>query len=411
MNRSRLMVFIACILVIGLGQAVATPTTPLDLAIAVENNNAFAVDLYGQLKTQPGNLFFSPESISTALAMTYAGARGETAAEMAKTLHFTQLPEILHPAMSALLHDLNATHDGYQLAVANALWVQSDFHLRDDFMNLESANYKSAIYSVDFKNAAEAARQQINGWVQRQTENKIKDLIMPGVLNSETRLVLTNAIFFKGAWMTSFLKEDTTVEDFHLSSTEIVKIPLMHLTDVFNYFDGGTFQMLELPYEKNELSMRIFLPKDANGLAALDESMRTNMKTCSRKEMSPRHVTVTMPRFRMEGRFDLKGTLQRMGMGQAFDEQRADFTGMAPRTEMQYGNLFIGAMIHKAYVDVNEQGTEAAAVSAVTIKHTRIVPKPPPPVDFRADHPFLFLICNNRFGDILFMGRMMNPSF
>ena len=406
------MVFIAWVLVIGLGPAVATPTTPLDLAVAVENNNAFAVDLYGQLKTQPGNLFFSPESISTALAMTYAGARGETATEMAQTLHFTLPPERLHPAMGDLMHDLNVTHDGYQLAVANALWAQNDFHLRDDFMNLESAKYNSAIYSVDFKNAAETARQHINGWVERQTQNKIKELIMPGVLNSETRLVLTNAIYFKGVWVTPFPIEVTRVEDFHLSSTEIVKIPLMHLAGVFNYFDGGMFQVLELPYEKNQLSMRIFLPKDVNGLAALEESMRTNMKTCSRKEMSPWHVTVTMPRFRMEGRLDLKGALQAMGMRRTFDETLADFTGMASPDQISHGNLFIDTVIHKAYVDVNEDGTEAAAATALQI------PAPPmvmgqglPSVTFSADHPFLFLICDNRSGAFVFMGRLINPSF
>ena len=397
---------IACLLLPCLAWAAPDPST------VVQDNNAFAVDLYGQLKTRPGNLFFSPESISTALAMTYAGARGETASEMAKTLHFTLPPEQLHPAMGALMHGINAPHDGYQLAVANALWAQKDFPLLGNFMTLEKNHYNAAIYGVDFKNATEAARQQINSWVEQQTANKIKDLIAPKLLTRDTRLVLTNAIYFKGDWQAKFKKEDTKDEDFYVSSTQTIKAPLMHRTGSFNYFDDGTLRALEIPYKDNKLSMILFLPHALDGLPSLEQSMTpAAMQEWLRKLRPTETAVVTMPKFKMEIQFGLKDTLQAMGMGQAFDEKRADFTGMESREEMQRdGNLFVGAVIHKAYADVNEQGTEAAAATAVVMLRAQKVTRTPPPAIFRADHAFLFLIRDNVSGGILFMGRVNNPS-
>src|SRR5208337_2706122 len=265
---------IAClVLQSAAGSAQTPPSATDDRAAVVEGNNAFAVELYGQLRSQSGNLFFSPESISTALAMTYAGARGDTAAEMAKTLHFTLPPERLHPAMGALLSDLNAAHKGYQLRVADSLWAQQDYVFLPDFLKLTRSDYGAGFNKVDFKGATEAARLTINQWVEQKTDNKIKNLLQPGVLDPLTKMVLTNAIYFKGDWRTAFPKASTEDEDFHLSAARNVKAPLMHLSEGFDYFDGGTFQALAIPYESGDLSMIVFLPKEIGGLHDLEESL------------------------------------------------------------------------------------------------------------------------------------------
>ena len=386
--------------------AEAAQSAASDQAEAVKGNNAFAVELYSQLKSQPGNLFFSPESISTALAMTYAGARGETATEMAKTLHFMLPPEKLHPAMGALLQGLNAAHDGYQLKVANALWGQQGYTFLDDFIKLTNDNYAAGLNQVDFKNATDAARMTINQWVEQQTENEIKDLIAPGILDGKTRLVLTNAIYFKGDWQTQFKKEDTKDEDFHLSSTQTIKAPMMHLTGNFNYLDGGTFQALEIPYKDKELSMVVFLPKDKDGLAAMDQSLTADSVQKWLEQLRPASkVIITLPKFKMTHQFELGDTLQVMGIRQAFGPA-ADFAGMTGKR-----NLFISAVIHKAFVDVNEEGTEAAGATAVVMHaYKNAVSMKPSPIIFRADHPFLFVIRDNKSGGILFMGRVTDPT-
>jgi serine protease inhibitor len=376
-----------------------------DRAAAVEGNNAFAVELYGRLRQQDGNLFFSPESISTALAMTYAGTQGETASEMAKTLHFTLPPARLHPAMGALLADLNAAHTGYQLHVANALWAQQGYVILDDFLKLTQTDYGAGFKQVDFKGATEAARQTINQWVEQKTADKIGDLIQPGVLNARTKLVLTDAIYFKGDWETQFDKSLTKDEDFHTSQAQSLKAPLMHREGAFNYFNGETFQALEIPYKGRELSMIVLLPNDVTGLPALEQSLtaQNTQQWLSRLRPAPK-VVVAVPRFKMTRQFRLSDTLAAMGMPSAFNAS-ADFSAMNPKRD-----LFISAVIHKAFVDVNEEGTEAAAATAVVVARAMAVQRPQPPIVFRADHPFLFLIRDNRSGSILFMGRVTNPA-
>jgi serpin B len=381
-------------------------TPPLaDRAAVVEGNNAFAIDLYGQLRTQSGNLFFSPDSISTALAMTYAGARGDTAAEMAKTLHFTLPPQRLHPAMGGLLGDLNAPHDGYKLRMANALWAQQGYTFLDDFLKLTNSDYGAGFKQVDFKDATEAARLTINQWVEQQTDDKIKDLLQPGVLSSSTRLVLTNAIYFKGDWQTQFDKAQTRDEDFHLSAAQNVKAPMMHREGGFNYFDGGTFQILEIPYKSAELSMIVLLPNDVGGMFALEQSLTAPNTRQWLGQLRPvPKVIMTLPKFKMTQQFDLQDTLGAMGMTLAFDAH-ADFSGMTGNREFS-----ISAAIHKAYIDVNEEGTEAAAATAVVMRLMMARMQQPAPPVFRADHPFIFLIRDNRSGGILFMGRVTDPT-
>jgi len=405
-----LSLLIACLFVPQTVSAAQTsPSATADQAEVIKGNNAFAVELYGQLRKQDGNLFFSPESISTALAMTYAGARGDTAAEMARTLHFTLPPERLHPAMGALLGNLNAAHNGYQLRVADALWAQRDYVFLDDFLKLTKSDYGAGFNKVDFRGATEAARLTINQWVEQKTDNKIKNLLQPGVLDPLTKMVLTNAIYFKGDWRTPFSKAYTEDEDFHLSAARNIKAPLMHLTKGFNYFDGGTFQALEIPYESGDLSMIVLLPKEIGGLPALEESLTaSHMKQWLDQLRWVHEVILTMPKFKMTRQLGLGETLGAMGMPRAFDQNTADFSGMTGKRE-----LFITAVIHKAFIDVNEEGTEAAAATAVVIARPTAMPprrdQPPPPV-FRADHPFVFLIRDNRSGGILFMGRVTDPT-
>jgi serpin B len=376
-----------------------------DQAVVVEGNNAFAVALYGQLRKQDGNLFFSPESISTAFAMAYAGARDTTASEMARTLHFTLPSDRLHPAMGELLKNLNAAHDGYQLHVADALWAERDYAFLDDFLKLTTSDYGAGFNRVDFKGAPEAVRSTINQWVEQKTENKIKDLLPPGSVSSTTKLVLTNAIYFKGDWQMQFDKASTQGEDFHLSQAQTIKAPLMHQQGRFSYFSGGTFQALDIPYKSRELSMIVFLPNDADGLAVLEQSFTAANAQKWIGQLQPvSKVVLTLPKFKMAQQFELGSALSAMGMSLAFNRNAADFSGMTGKRD-----LWISAAIHKAFVDVNEEGTEAAAATGIGMRSMAMV-REQPPIVFRADHPFLFLIRDNRSGGILFMGRVTDPT-
>ena len=380
-------------------------TVAADRKAVVEGDNAFAVALYGQLRKQGGNLFFSPESISTALAMAYAGARGDTASEMAKTLHFTLPPEQLHPAMGALLRELNAGQDNYQVSVANALWAQQGYTFLDQFLKLLKSDYDAGLNQVDFKGPSETVRSTINRWVEQKTQDKIKDLLQPGSLKPDTRLVLTNAIYFKGNWETQFDKAQTKDEDFHLSPSQTKTAPLMHRQGGFNYFNGGTSQILEIPYKGKDLSLIVLLPNEIGGLFALEQSLTGPNTREWLGHLAPvSKVIVTIPKFKMTQQFELGATLGAMGMPTAFSG-RADFSGMTGKRDFS-----ISEVIHKAFVDVNEEGTEAAAATAVTMRSLAMrLPDTPPPV-FRADHPFVFLIRDNRSQSILFMGRVADPG-
>lgn len=390
------------------GALCASPAPPAaDQTAAVKGSNAFAVDLYGQLRSQPGNLFFSPESISTAFAMAYAGARGQTAAQMQHVFHFTLPPDKLHPAMGALLNQMNAAHKDYELHVADALWAEQDANFLPYYLKLVQADYGAGFNRVDFKSSPESVRQTINAWVEKQTNNKIKDLIGPGMLSATTRLVLTNAIYFKGNWQDSFEEDSTQKEEFHLSSSQWVMAPLMHRTGSYSYYDGGTFQELELPYTGDEMSMVVLLPKETDGLPALEKLFTSSAASNWLGKLEPEDkVILTFPRFTMTQEFELSSSLSAMGMAQAFSNG-ADFSGMTGKPDFT-----ISAAIHKAYIDVNEKGTEAAAATGIVMRATAMrAPFPePPPIVFRADHPFLFLIRDTKTGAILFMGRVTDPT-
>ena len=389
--------------------ALAAPpsSNAADQAEAVNGSNAFAVDLYAQLSKQPGNLFFSPESISTAFGMAYAGARGETATEMAHVFHFTLPPDRLHPAMGALLAEMNARHKGYELHVADALWAQQDSNFEESYLKLVQSDYGAGFHRVNFKISPDSVRATINAWVEKQTNDKIKDLLSPSVLNTTTRLVLTNAIYFKGEWQDQFDSEATQKEEFHLSATQWVMAPMMHRTGGYSYYDGGTFQALELPYAGNEISMVVLLPKQTDGLPALEQSFTSGVAGEWIQKLEPvDKVILTLPRFTMTQQFELNSALSAMGMAQAFSSA-ADFSGMTGKP-----NFSISAAIHKAYIDVDEKGTEAAAATSIVMRATamRRPEIEPPPIVFRADHPFLFILLDTRSGSMLFLGRVADPT-
>ena len=390
-----------------------------DTNAVVQGNNDFALELYAQLRDQQGNLFLSPYSISTALAMTYAGARGRTEAEMAMALHFpmtmTARPgakrssglvhnqEQFHTAFGSIVKDLNARGQSgaYELTVANALWGQQGYGFLTEFLDLIKANYDGNLNEVDFVSFPNAARRKINAWVEERTNGKIKDLIPGGVLGPLTRLVLTNAIYFKGNWASQFKPRNTKDSPFTLADGKKINAPLMNQTAEYKYMQTADFQALELPYVDQELSMIIFLPRKFDALPQFEKTLTTKNLSRWMHKLHKRKVIVSVPKFKMTKQFGLAGVLGEMGMTDAFSG-KADFSGINGKTD-----LFISAVIHKAYVDVNEEGTEAAAATAVVVGITSVPPQPPV---FRADHPFLFLIRDNRSGSILFIGRMMNPK-
>ncbi|MFW6107551.1 MAG: serpin family protein [bacterium] len=388
--------------------ALAVLACPADAAErnpVVDANNAFALDLYARLcAAQDGDLFFSPFSISTALGMTYAGARGQTAAQMADTLGFAVPAERVHPAFRQLLDALaeGAKSGDYQLRVANALWGQEGYGFLDPFLELTRTHYGAGLRQVDFRADAEAARQVINRWVAERTEERIRELFPPGVLTSLTRLVLANAIYFKGQWARPFDPERTREEPFTLASGRKVAVPMMHQTARFAYAERPGLQVLGLPYEGGDLAMFVLLPAEPDGLAALERGLSGESLGETLGEARRREVVVALPKFRLTSRFGLAATLAAMGMERAFTD-RADFSGINGRRD-----LFLQAVVHKAFVEVNEEGTEAAAATGVAVGVTSVAPRPKPV--FRADHPFLFLIRHRPTGAVLFLGRLARPA-
>ncbi|XP_019640741.1 PREDICTED: leukocyte elastase inhibitor-like isoform X4 [Branchiostoma belcheri] len=365
-------------------------------------NTEFALSLYRQLCGDGGNVFFSPYSISVALAMTSLGARGSTEAAMKGTLCYKDMSnDVLHSTFSTLHQQLYAS-DKYTLQTANRLYGEQTYSFLQDFLNATKKNYGAELASVDFKGAAEQVRGTINKWVEEQTKDKIKDLIPAGAVDAMTRLVLVNAIYFKGNWDKQFKAEMTQDMDFNINNNEKVKVPMMKMEEKFNYgeFQDQKFRVLELPYVEKELSMLIFLPDEVEGIRNLESALTaTTLQTVS-SQMYSTKVNLMLPRFKLEQDFSLGETLKKMGMGEAFSDG-ADFSGMSAAAD-----LFISEVVHKAFVEVNEEGTEAAAATGVRMMK-RSLPRPPTP--FIADHPFIFLIRDNRSSSVLFFGKMQKP--
>jgi len=396
-----------CITLAGLFMATNSFAVLGDAAFkkTVEGNNRFAVEMYKQAASGE-NRFLSPVSISFALAMTYAGARGATEREMRQALHFDSDQKELHPALSAIMAKLNGGGEKrpYELVVANALWGQRGHIFLNEYLGLMKQWYHSGLMQVDFAGAAEKARTTINQWVEKITRDKIKNLIPAGVLTSDTRLVLTNAVYFKGAWLSGFEKSATRPGTFYASGGKPVQSQMMRQKNNFRHFQNRELQALELPYKGDTLSMLILLPGRKDGLGALESALSAEMIDELAAKLSDVEVEVTLPRFKLTAEYRLEKMLAAMGMKSAFVPGGADFSGMDGTK-----NLFISAILHKAFVDVNEEGAEAAAATAVVV-HLTSVRAPQDTVIFKADHPFLFIIRDKTTGAILFIGRLDDPS-
>ena len=379
-----------------------------DLALLIDGNTVFAFDLYQALKEKDGNLFYSPHSISVALAMTYAGARSDTAEQMADTLEFLLEQERLHPAFNWLDVELASRGEGaqgkdgegFRLNIVNAIWGQKDYSFLTEFLDVLAENYGAGLRILDFMNEAEKSRLAINDWVSDQTEDRIKDLIPEGAIDALTRLVLTNAIYFNAAWAYPFDEDVTANGAFYLLDGGQVNVPMMQQMQSFGYTDGEGYQAVELLYDGDELSMVILLPASGN-FEAFEEGLEAQQISDIISDLQLAQVTLTMPKFEFDSEFSLKDTLAEMGMPAAFSEA-ADFSGMTGTRD-----LCISAVLHKAFVSVDEAGTEAAAATAVIVGETAV---PGQSVEVTVNRPFIFLIRDIETGSILFVGRVLNPG-
>lgn len=367
-------------------------------------NNVFAFALYNQIITkEKGNVFISPFSISTALAMTYAGANNTTADEMQKTMHFGSNTEEFHAGYGAYLRQLDKNADGnIQLRIANRLWGEKSYTLKSSFLKLNKQAYDSPLIQVDFVNKPNDSRIEINDWVADKTEQRIKNLIPENAISTDTRLVLTNAIYFKGDWLYKFDKNKTNDQKFHLADGTTQKTPFMNYEGAFTMYSNGEYKMIQLPYRGEKHSMVVVLPNDPKRLAEIEKSFSAKDFAPLDYQYKP-EVILSLPKFKITIPLGLNAPLQELGIRQAFTSQ-ADFSNMT-----EANNLMISDVFHKAFIEMDEEGTEAAAATAVVVMLTSSNAEPPKPEEFIADHPFLFYIIDNETKAILFMGRIMEP--
>ncbi len=393
----------------------AAPTAGVaDLGALVRGNTAFAFDLYEALREDGGNLFYSPHSISLALAMTYAGARSDTESQMADTLHFNLPQDRLHSTFNALDLELASrgrdgqgeNAEGFRLRIANAVWGQHDYEFQTMFIDLLAENYGAGVRPANFREAPEESRVTINDWIAEQTEDRIMDLIPNGVINPLTRMVLTNAIYFNAAWAFPFDEPSTSEGPFSLLDGSEIFVPMMQKTGLLGYARGDGYQAVDLAYAGRELSMTILLP-DEGHFREFEDSLDTVFERVL-GDAQRQHVALVMPKFEFESQFRLAQTLEGMGMSNAFDKGTSDFSGMDGNSCFAGDDpcLFIRDVIHKAFVSVDEQGTEAAASTAVVVQ---IESARPDPIRVAIDRPFMFLIRDLETGAILFLGRVLDP--
>jgi len=366
----------------------------------VDGNTTFALDLYRALSQEDGNLFFSPYSISAALAMTYSGARAETETQMKETLCFALPQSVLHPAFHGLDTDLMQRAsgiEGVQLSIANALWGQHGYPFLPDFRDTLAESYDAPLRLIDFVDAPEEARIDINNWVRDATDGKIEDLMKPGTITPLTRLVLANAIYFKGTWELQFDAAQTSTAPFYRLDGSHVAVPMMRMQERFRYTEGRDFQAIELPYSGDVLSMVILLPEEGM-FEDFEADLSIERLDAILAQLGSEKVQLAMPRFELTSEFSLADTLTQLGMPDAFTGA-TDFSGMDGTRD-----LFIGHVAHKAYVLVNEEGTEAAGATGVSMTYS--IPRYEM---MTIDRPFIFLIRDIETGTILFIGRVMDP--
>lgn len=391
---------------------VASTGTPEDARAVANANNRFAFDLYSRLakdkKYAKSNLFFSPFSLSSALAITYEGAKGKTADEIRSVFYFPDNNTSLRAGFSGMNAGINSGDPSYSLRTANALWAEETYPFLPEYVSTAERYYGAKTTNLDFKGHPEDSRITINTWVENKTEDRIRDLIPAGFIDPMTRLVITNAIYFKGNWVKQFDKNKTADAEFRTAPGKTVKVPMMQRTDedaVYLYAENSNLQMLSMPYEHTtgkELSMIVLLPR-ADNLTTTEVSLSADTLSALQQAATSRRVMVYFPKYSLESKYSLPDTLEAMGMPTAFTGN-ADFSGMDGTRD-----LLISDVIHQAFVDINEEGTEAAAATVVVMKLAAAPANPEPVPVFRADHPFIFLIQDDETGSILFMGRVVNP--
>jgi serpin B len=385
----------------------ASPATETDVASASESLEAFGNDLYAVLATGNENLVISPASIVLALAMTYAGAGGATAAEMADVLHFELDGESLHSAYNALDALIQSRSfqgpedDGVLISTANSLWGQQGLAFEEGFLDTLAVNYGAGMRLVDYTTAAEQARQAINEWVAGETNDKITDLIPDGLLNAMTRLVLVNAVYLDATWASQFDPEMTMDGPFRLTDGSDVTVPMMAQTARFAYASGEGWQAVELPYQREEVGMLLIVPAEGR-FDEIETRLEAGLIAQASAALEPVEVDLTMPKFEFRTQAGLNAALRALGMATAFDPAVADFSGMTTAEQ-----LFISDVIHEAYIAVDEEGTEAAAATAVVMRATSA---PLEAVHLTIDRPFLFALRDLETGALLFLGRVMDPS-
>jgi serpin B len=381
-----------------------------DLEELVAGNNQFAFDLYHSIRDAGENLFYSPFSISMALAMTYAGARGDTASEMAEALNFDLPAERLHPAFNQLDLILKSRGDeipeedegrGFTLNIVNSLWGQEGYAFLPEYLDILAENYAAGLNLLDFSSAPEAARQLINEWVMEQTNDRIEDLIPPGVIDALTRLVLVNAIYFNAGWASPFDEQFTREADFTLLDGNTVQAQMMSQEKVFSYASGSGYEAVELPYYGYQTSMVILHPEPQT-FEEFEVSLDANKLNEIIAGLGGANMLLSMPKFEFEMSLPVAEQLQGLGMVKAFVPVDADFSGMDGTRD-----LFIQDVLHKAFVSVDEEGTEAAAATAVVVGVTSM---PAEPIEVKIDSPFIFLIRDMESGTVLFIGRVLNPA-
>jgi serpin B len=378
--------------------------TDAEFSELIAGNTNFSIDLYNQYKSGSENIFYSPLSISLALAMTYAGAKGNTATQMAEVLHFTLLPDKVHHAFNKLdlaLSELgnNSKNDEFTLNIENSTWGEKTYSFLDGYLDILSINYGAGIHLLDFINSPDDSRIMINDWVEHQTKNKIKNLLPAGSIDSAVRFVLTNAIYFLADWHNQFEKKDTFQGAFYLLSGSSVNVSLMKQINDFSYYDGDGYQAIELPYKGNEADMLIIVP-DLDNFANVEQNFSIEILNTIDDNLAEKSVELTMPKWKFKSNYQMKETLIALGMTDAFST--ADFSGIDGTL-----NLVISDVFHKAFIAVDEEGTEAAAATAVVLKETSIEDSD---VTLKIDRPFIFMIRDTNTKSIIFKGRILEPT-
>ena len=374
-----------------------------------EDHNQFALALYRELHEIRRNVFFSPFSIRMALAMTYAGARGDTASQMKRALCFGSSDQSVHSHFAGILHRFSAPRNGTcDVSVANSLWAQDGAPLLPEFVDLVARHYGSSLHTTDFRQP-DVALRTINRWIEDATRGRIVELLDSRALTDETRLVLANAVHFKGTWKLKFQRTDTRDEPFYLEGGGTVPVALMFQKRKFRYLQEDGFQVVNLDFQGGDVSMIVLLPDKNDGLWNLETRISGPMLQECLPRMAEREVRLSLPRFKISwGIEDVRRNLQALGMPLPFDRLIADFSGINGQRPSAADALFISAVVHKAMVEVNEEGAEAAAATIVRTALSGALP--PPVVTFRADHPFLFAIRDTRIDAILFLGRVADPT-